>query len=304
MRPVDAQPRAYFVSSQDWPLQWVSQTFTEEDQLKEITLRNASQRTVDGFQLAWAVFVPDGCGVEEAGVPRREFHLAPYETRTVKSGESVTVGPYHFSSSAIVSLARHAHSPAVVAQVGVYRVRYDSGGEMISGVQQAGAFGPEAVTHPCQSSRTQNPDGSRIFVDPQNSFQFAYSQILIQCTESEKQQGLWEPDQSCEAYIPICDDPGSLGTHTLACFAYPKDKYLDAPVFEGSAFVVAEVPKAKDQKTCLDASPDWVIDPRGTGGTKTINGVKYAVFETDGAGLATAMMDWSIALFITTSATN
>jgi hypothetical protein len=286
MRPVDSQPRAYFVTSGGSSLKWIGQTFTEEDQLKEVELQNVSTQTVTGFQLAWVVFVPEGCGVTEPGVARKEFHLAPYETRSVKPGETVAVGPYHFSADSITNLARHAHSPAVVAQIGLYRVRSSKTGEMISGVEQMGAFGPEAVTHPCQSTKKQDPDMLRVFVGPQDSFQFQYSQILVHCTESEKQQGLWEPDASCEAYMPICDDGGSQGSHTLACFAYPREKFEDTPTFGGSAFVVAEIKQANDEKTCLNGSPDWVIDPRGSGGTKTVGGVDFKAFETDGAAMS------------------
>jgi hypothetical protein len=36
MQPKEAQPLAHFVTSGDWPLKWIRQTFTEEDQLKQL----------------------------------------------------------------------------------------------------------------------------------------------------------------------------------------------------------------------------------------------------------------------------
>src|SRR5438067_792111 len=95
---IEAQPVAHFVTSGDWPLKWVGQTFTEEDQLKQVVLQNRSRQTIIGFQLGWVVFIPGGCGYPEAGAPRRESHVAPSEDRRVGPGETVTIGPYHLSS--------------------------------------------------------------------------------------------------------------------------------------------------------------------------------------------------------------
>lgn len=161
--PVESQPRAHFVTSGDWPLKWVSQTFTEEDQLKEVVLRNVSKQTIIGFQLGWAVLIPEGCGVKEAGIPRAETHVAPYESRRVSPGETVAVGPYHLSGESISALARHAHSPAVVAQIGLYRVRYSVGGETISAFEQLGAFAPETSTYPCQNNETRQATALKTF---------------------------------------------------------------------------------------------------------------------------------------------
>ncbi len=287
--PVEVQPRAHFITSGDWPLRWISQTFTEEDQLKEVVLRNASSRTIDGFQLGWAVFIPEGCGVTEAGVPRRDMHLGPYEERKVGPGETVTVGPYRLSSDSITALARHAHSPAVVAQVGLYRVRYGDRGEMISAFEQLGSFGAEAPTYPCQANRMLDANALHTFTSPDGAFLFKYSDLLVHCIGSKNQAGLWEPVDSCESYFPVCDDPGTQGNSTLVCFAYPRDKFEDAPTFEAATFSVADISESTTERDCLSGSPDWTVDPRGSGGIETINGVKFKVFEVGGAGMSQSL---------------
>jgi hypothetical protein len=288
MPPVEAQPRAHFITTGDWPLKWISQTFTEEDQLKEVVLQNVSSRTIVGFQLGWAVFIPDGCGVMEAGVPRRQTHIAPYESRKVSEGETVTVGPYHLSSESITGLARHAHSAAVVAQIALYRVRYSDGGETISAFEQLGAFGPEASKYPCQSSEIQDATALHTFASPDGVFQFRYSELLVHCTQTSKEEGSagqWSPGDSCLAYFPVCDE-ADQGSATLVCFAYPREKFKDSPTFEAATFSVAEIKQATTEKDCLSGSPDWVVQPQRSVGTEVVSGVKFKVFEVSEAGMS------------------
>ena len=136
---IDTQPKAHFVAAAGVDsLKWAGQTVTSEDQLSRVKLRNVSKKTITGFQLGWVAYLPDGCGVTEAGVPRRMIRLGPYEERTLKPGETATVGPYHLSSKSIAALAVPAHSQAVVAQVGVYRVRYSDGSVTTSAFQKRG----------------------------------------------------------------------------------------------------------------------------------------------------------------------
>jgi len=286
---VQSQPSAHFITSGDWPLKWIGQTFTEEDELKEVVLRNISSRTIDGFQLGWVVFIPEGCGVMEAGVPRKEIHLGPYEARKVAPGESVTVGPYHFSGDSITALARHAHSPAVVAQVSLYRVRYSDGGETISALEQLGSFGAEPSTYPCQANKILDANTMNTFTSPDDAFTFNYSELLVYCMESKKQAGWWEPSDSCEAYFHVCDDLDIEDGKTLACFAYPRDKFEDSPTFEAAAFSVAEVKETTTEMDCLSGSPDWRAEQSESGGTESINGVKFKVFESSEGGMSQAV---------------
>lgn len=280
---VEVQPTAHFVRPNDPPLRWISQTITDEDQLKELVLQNISNDTIVGFQLGWAIFIPEGCGVNEAGVSRQETHRAPYETRTVAPGETVTVGPYHFSTKSITDLERHAHSPAVVAQIGIFRVRFAKGRETISPFEQLGAFGQEVSTFSCQTQGTVDGNVLETLRSDDGGFQFEYSQLLINCIEGKHQAGWWG-DESCEAFIPICDDTDVDQVTTLSCIAYPRYYFDDAPTFEGAAFSVAKLRHPTSEGDCLRGSPDWVARSAKNGGDiETINGVSFKLFGLGGA---------------------
>jgi hypothetical protein len=128
----------------------------------------------------------------------------------------------------------------------------------------------------------RKPDSKQSFTSPNGTFKFQHSSLLLECKQSPKQAGRWMPD-SCEAYSSVCDDSDPKVT-TIACFAYPKTKYKDFPSFEAAAFSVAEITAATTRNVCLSGSPDWVIDPRGSGRTVAINGVNFKKFEIDGVG--------------------
>lgn len=127
------------------------------------------------------------------------------------------------------------------------------------------------------------------FTSSDGTFQFKYFNLLVPCMEQRNEEGSpgwWTPADSCQAYTPVCDDPGSQGSSTLVCFAYPKAKFKDYPTFEAATFSVAEVKRAVTEKECLSGSPDWVIVTHGSGKkTANINHVKFRVFEVDGVGL-------------------
>jgi len=72
----------------------------------------------------------------------------------------------------------------------------------------------------------------------------------------------------------VCDDAGSRAS-TVACFAYPKDKFKDKPTFIAAAFFIAEVNEGTTEKVCLEGSRYW---NEGVQSTK-INGVTFKVFE-------------------------
>lgn len=121
-------------------------------------------------------------------------------------------------------------------------------------------------------------------------FQFNYSALLVHCVESEKQPGLWLPDDSCEAYFPVCDDKGSQGSITAVCLAYPRSRFKESPTFEAATFSVAEIMNINTEKECLGGSPDWVIDPHGSGKTRSINGVNFKVFQVSDAGMSQSLV--------------
>ncbi len=102
------------------------------------------------------------------------------------------------------------------------------------------------------------------FTSPDSMFQFKHSNLLVRCTEQRHEEGSagwWVPADSCEAFTPVCDDPGRQGNNsTLVCFAYPKTKFKDYPTFEAATFSVADIKSAITEKKCLGGEPDWVID--------------------------------------------
>ena len=141
-------------------------------------------------------------------------------------------------------------------------------------------------------SWAQRPaNGLKAFTAPNGVFQFKHSDSLIPC-ERQKQGAeddfFWTPD-SCAAYIPICDDQGSQGNVTIACFAYLRDEFEEKPAFGGAAFSVEKVTKVANEKDCLSESPGWVVDEKDSGGTIMINGVRFKVLETDGVAKSHSM---------------
>jgi hypothetical protein len=75
----------------------------------------------------------------------------------------------------------------------------------------------------------------------------------------------------------ICDGPGSEGS-AMACFAYPKERFKDKPLFVAATFFVSEIRSAKTEKECLKGSPNWLVI-NSKAGTTTINHVAFKTFE-------------------------
>jgi hypothetical protein len=75
----------------------------------------------------------------------------------------------------------------------------------------------------------------------------------------------------------ICDGPGSGGT-TLACFTYPKEKFLDKPAFVAATFYVSAILSAQNEEACLKGSPDWYVI-KSDGEKITIHHVTFKTFE-------------------------
>src|SRR5437016_3035316 len=83
----------------------------------------------------------------------------------------------------------------------------------------------------------------RTFTSPDGVFRFKYSPMLARCTPERSQEGYsgsWFPPDPCMSQAGVCDDAGSRAS-TVACFAYPKDKFKDKPTFIAAAFFIAEV---------------------------------------------------------------
>ncbi len=291
---MDAQiePKVEFVTLpgvlNDWDLKWVGQKSTIDDELSEVILQNAGEERITGFQLGWVLFIPEGCGVREAGVPRREVHLAPYREQTILPGEAVVTGPYGLSSESIRNFARRAHSPAVVAQAGIVRTRFAKQGEAIYPLEQRTLFTEAQAAYPCEADRTPAETENALKTFAGSAFSFQYASLLIPCEKKEQGTGTgyyWVQD-SCSAYFPVCDDTGGQDSLTIVCVAYPKGKFADAPTFEAASFSVAAVEGASSEKDCLGGSPDWLVVPKGTGKTMSINQVTFKVFEIGEAGMS------------------
>src|ERR1700730_8966982 len=124
----------------------------------------------------------------------------------------------------------------------------------------------------------------------QGLFRFQYSDMLVNCTPQQTsaspiKSGISEGNQpavsstpdSCMSQGAICDGPGSGGS-TMACFAYPNERFKDKPSFVAATFFVSEIQSAKTEKVCLKGSPNWfVINSKA--GTTTINHVAFKTFE-------------------------
>jgi hypothetical protein len=128
----------------------------------------------------------------------------------------------------------------------------------------------------------------KTFTSSDGLFRFNYSDVLIVACDSQNGAGSatsssskTSPDQPSGLSIPapctsqFCDGPGSEGT-SLACFAYPKERFENKSSFVGATFYVSEIKSAKTKKLCMDGSPDWfVIKSRGV---TTINHIVYQSF--------------------------
>jgi len=94
----------------------------------------------------------------------------------------------------------------------------------------------------------------------------------------------WTPPEICSAYHPTCDglaDPGR-GQTSIACFAYPKNRFTDTKAFESATFSVEVVDEHTTAKSCL-AGPEFEgLDKHGT---TTIHGVSFAGFEFGEGGM-------------------
>jgi hypothetical protein len=277
MQPIEAQPLAHFVTSGDWPLKWIGQTFTEEDQLKQLVLQNRSNQTIIGFQLAWVIFIPDGCGFPESEAPRRETHVARFEDRRVKPGETVTIGPYHLSSESIRALARHTGSPAAVTQIGLYRVRYSDGGEIRSAFDALGAFGPELSKLPCQATANQNANTPRAMPTPVGLYSSKYG-ISVRVPPLYQLKAGQEVGMGYLGPIPM--DFVAVGGVRLATVIMPPHSYPNTDF--NTAFVTVSVNQYLTPNECEQFPNDLAGFPGRI--AKKIGGLEFRGLKQSDAG--------------------
>jgi hypothetical protein len=125
-------------------------------------------------------------------------------------------------------------------------------------------------------------EGLKTFTAPDGAFSFRYANLLTHCAKD--QQGDWSPENCFDL---VCDDvvaqaEGDL--KSIACFAYPRNKFTHSPAFLASTFSVEVVNDGATEKSCLAPKISDLFEERA--GTTTIHGVSFAVisFSTVGMG--------------------
>ena len=121
---------------------------------------------------------------------------------------------------------------------------------------------------------------TKTFTAPDGAFSFRYWNNLVRCKQLEGEYA-WDPPEICMAYVPVCDDlQGRERQTSVACFAYPRNKFTDTPAFEAATISVEVVDDRNTEKKCRD-DPNSTEEPAGT---VRINGVSFAVFEGGDSG--------------------
>jgi hypothetical protein len=118
----------------------------------------------------------------------------------------------------------------------------------------------------------------RIFTALDGTFRFSYSRAMVSCQRNSNQSNRWEPDDSCNAYIPVCSDFSGDSAATLACIAYPASGTKGTNL-EAAAFSVNELKKVVAESECikLDEPP-----PHRNVKDENVNGITFKVAESDG----------------------
>ncbi len=96
----------------------------------------------------------------------------------------------------------------------------------------------------------------KTFTSPDGDFRFRYSQALIQCTKSDEHEDRWEPYEYCESQESAC---GADEANTLACLAYPMEKFGDSAHEGIETFTAAEVDEASTVRACLNPPSDSAL---------------------------------------------
>jgi hypothetical protein len=121
--------------------------------------------------------------------------------------------------------------------------------------------------------------GRRNFASPDGTFRFEYSDSLVACGRDPNQANWWVPDESYEAYTPVCSNFSCDSSETIACVAYPANE-MKGTTFQAAAFSVSRLKKATAESECLkvEEPPPHV----GKARNETVNGVKFKVTEAEG----------------------
>ena len=130
----------------------------------------------------------------------------------------------------------------------------------------------------------------KTFTSANGLFRFQYSDLLVNCMPQQTpsgaiKSGISEGSQpavssnadSCTSQGSVCGEMGSEES-TVACFAYPKERFKDKPAFVAAAFYVSEILPAQTEDGCLKGSPDWYVI-KSDAETTTINHITFRAFE-------------------------
>jgi hypothetical protein len=130
----------------------------------------------------------------------------------------------------------------------------------------------------------------KTFTSTDGIFRFQYSDMLVNCMPQQApvsplESGISEGKRpavpsyadSCMSQGAICGGPGSEGS-TLACFAYPQERFKDKPHFVAATFFVSDIQSAKTEAECLKGSANWFVINSKVART-TINHVAFKTSE-------------------------
>jgi hypothetical protein len=113
-------------------------------------------------------------------------------------------------------------------------------------------------------------NATKAFTADDRTFTFRYWDQLIDCEQNKDRD-------DCSSYQGVCDELIAHEQHTrsIACFAYPRDRFKNTPTFQAATFSV-EIVENLNEKSCLVGPTDGETKERST---TTIQGVRFAVFE-------------------------
>ena len=135
------------------------------------------------------------------------------------------------------------------------------------------------IASPALLGAQQGHPAKSTFTSPDGTFHFQYTYSLVSCRRDQIQADRWKPEESCEAYTPVCSDFGGNSTSTIACIAYPARK-MKGTNFQAAAFSVNELKEPRDEVECLKMQgPPASV---GKAHTEAVNGIRFTVTQTDG----------------------
>lgn len=134
-----------------------------------------------------------------------------------------------------------------------------------------------AIAACAQNVNTPKP-AVKALISPDGTFRLSYPDTLVRCLV-QPQKNSWSP-QICLSYFPVCEPVDDQ--FTLACLAYPRNKYTDTKAFGAAAFSVGEI-NAASEKDCFSGTED--VQPDDAQYPVAIRGVMFRVFKISSTGM-------------------